>query len=176
MPLMTTTTPTTSIGGNALKGSKPSEPVQRSTPADPPKKAADQLAASLQAKETKRGVSSDGAARVGGAKSANEQRLDRSPDKGIDKVSISQQALQAAKSTKPEPTKRTTLDSAVKPKAEGAPGNGAGLPRIKADDPTRLGKDAAYLSHESRPGQKAPSGISKPQFSVETGVSFGGKG
>lgn len=177
MPLLTNTPPTTSIAGKALEGRRPSEPVQRSTPSDPPKKAADQLAASLQSKETKRGVSADRAKTVGGAKGADEQRLDRSPEKGIDKVSISAQLLEAAKSSSPESKpKAGKLDSAVEAVIDGAVGRFAGLPKIDAEDPTRAGKDAAVIGKTTRPGQKAPESATIPLFSRGASPGTGTKG
>jgi hypothetical protein len=165
MALMNTGAPTAALGNVSSKGGRNEAP--RPTPnAEPPKKVADQLAASLQAKESSRTVTVDEPKRVGGTKAPEEQRFDRSPEKGIDRVSISGAAIAAAKSVKPQAApKNTALDSGVRPTVDGAPGRFAQLPRVEAEDPTRAGRDAAVLSKASQPGTDAPADLSKTLYS-----------
>lgn len=165
MALVYNSSPTSTLAGNAAKLSRSIEQTQRpSGSSSAPSTRDDQVAASLQSKSTAAGVSPDLARQVGGAKQLAEGRLDRSPERGIDRVSVSQKALDASRAAAAQ-AKAGALDSDVKPVINGAPGRFAALPQTEAADPTRFGKEAAALARRDLAQIKNPTGGIAPLFS-----------
>lgn len=157
--------------------------AKTSQPSGPPAKGIDRVTISLEGKLRSQGVTVETSATVGGAKEAQQARAHRPNPKGMDRVTISSQAgqmfeelrqgaLQAGSGKK----RVTALDSNIKSAIPGAPGSGAGLPEIKPNDPTRLGRQAMAMSHPGDSAHGGPEGGVTIQFSERTGVFFGGKG
>ena len=173
-----------SIGGlHSDRGRGGASPAKVSQPSGDQAKGIDRVTISFEGKLRAQGVTVQTSATVGGATEAQQARTHRPNPKGMDRVTVSpeaeklleelrQSALQAGSGKK----HTTKLDSSIKSAIPGAPGSAAGLPEIKAEDPTRLGRHAAVLSHPSGQTQGTPKGGATIQFSERTGVSFGGKG
>ncbi|GMV38877.1 MAG: hypothetical protein AMXMBFR64_05930 [Myxococcales bacterium] len=161
MAMITSGSPAPGVTASTTNPGRGAE-VQRVSPGgELPQKRSEQVATSLQEKDGARQVSADLSKQVGGIKSQEEGRFDRSPEKGIDKVSVSAQAMAAARASKP---KTEAVDSAAKPMIDGAPGSFAGLPRTEAEDPTRSGREAAALARQS--SQPKPADGISPLFSA----------